>query len=202
MSCWTISQIEWPERVITMQKNWIGRSEGVEFDLGISGSSKTIRVFTTRADTVYGMTFAVLAPEHPLVDELTTPDHRAEVEEYKLKAARQSEVERLSTEKVRDGVFIGAYAINPMNDAQVPIYVADYVLMSYGTGAIMAVPAHDERDFDFATRYNLPIPVVIASPGWDGQPLPAAYPGEGVMVNSGPFDGLPNKRAPERSPSS
>jgi leucyl-tRNA synthetase len=187
------SRIEWPERVVTMQKNWIGRSEGVEFDLGVAGSNEKIRVFTTRVDTVYGVTFAVLAPEHPLVDELTTADRRADVEAYKLKASRQTEVERLSTEKVRDGVFIGAYAVNPMNGAQIPIYTADYVLMSYGTGAIMGVPAHDERDFDFATRHNLPIPVVVAPPDWDGQPLKVAYTGEGTMVNSAPFDGVSNK---------
>jgi len=186
------SKIEWPERVVTMQKNWIGRSEGVEFDLGIKGSSKKIRVFTTRPDTVFGMTFAVLAPEHPLVDELTTPEQRAEVEAYKLKAQRMSEIDRLSTERERTGVFIGAYAVNPMNGEEVPLYIADYVLMTYGTGAIMGVPGHDERDFDFAKRYNLPIPVVIAPPGWDGEPLDAAYVGEGTMVNSGPFSGLPS----------
>ena len=187
------SQIEWPERVVAMQTNWIGRSEGVEFDMHIAGHPHKMRVFTTRPDTVFGMTFAVLAPEHPLVDVITTPECHAEVEEYKLKASRQSEVERLSTEKVRDGVFSGAYAINPMNDEKVPIFVADYVLMTYGTGAIMAVPGHDDRDFDFATRYNLPIPVVIAPPGWDGQPLDVAYSGEGTMVNSGQFDGLPSE---------
>ncbi len=186
------SKIEWPEPVRIMQTNWIGRSEGAEFTLGIRGMEDRIPVFTTRPDTVYGMTFAVLAPEHPLVDKLTTPEHRDEVEAYKLKASRQSEIERLSTEKERDGVFIGAYAINPMNGAEIPIYIADYVLMTYGTGAIMAVPAHDERDFDFATRYGLPIPVVIAPPDWDGQPLAAAYTGPGIMVNSGPFDGRPS----------
>ncbi len=187
------SKIDWPERVRAMQTNWIGRSEGVEFDLGIKGSEKKIRVFTTRADTVYGMTFAVLAPEHPLVDELTTPDHREEVEAYKLKAARQSEIERLSTDKVQDGVFIGAYAVSPMDGSELPIYIADYVMMTYGTGAIMAVPAHDERDFAFATRYGLPIPVVIAPPDWEGEPLEEAYMGEGPMVNSGPFNGLPGE---------
>jgi len=184
------SKIDWPERVRVMQTNWIGKSEGAEFSLGVRGTDDLIPVYTTRPDTVYGMTFAVLAPEHPLVDKLTTPACREEVEAYKLKAARQSEIERLSTEKERDGVFIGAYAINPMNGADIPIYIADYVLMTYGTGAIMAVPAHDTRDFDFATRYGLPIPVVIAPPGWDGQPLTEAYLGEGTMVNSGPFDGM------------
>ena len=192
------SKIDWPERVVTMQTNWIGRSEGVEFDMPIDGHPHKMRVFTTRPDTVFGMTFAVLAPEHPLVDVITTAEHRTEVEEYKLKAARQSEVERLSTEKVRDGVFTGAYAVNPMNNEKVPIFIADYVLMTYGTGAIMAVPGHDERDFDFARRYDLPIPVVIAPPDWDGQPLEAAYVGEGVMVNSGQFNGLPSREGWQR----
>ncbi len=191
------SQIDWPERVRAMQTNWIGRSEGVEFDLGIKGSEKKIGVFTTRADTVYGMTFAVLAPEHPLVDELTTPDRREEVEAYKLKAARQSEIERLSTDKVQDGVFIGAYAVSPMDGSEMPIYIADYVMMTYGTGAIMAVPAHDDRDFAFAKRYGIPIPVVIAPPDWDGEPLEEAYLGEGTMVNSGPFNGLPSEEGKE-----
>ncbi|NOZ07160.1 MAG: leucine--tRNA ligase [Chloroflexi bacterium] len=186
------SKIDWPEPVRIMQTNWIGRSEGAEFTLGVRGTEDRIPVFTTRPDTVYGMTFAVLAPEHPLVDKLTTPEHRDEVEAYKLKASRQSEIERLSTEKERDGVFIGAYAVNPLNNEEIPIYIADYVLMTYGTGAIMAVPAHDGRDFDFATRYGLPIPVVIAPPDWDGQPLTEAYTGPGTMVNSGPFDGRPS----------
>jgi len=185
------SKIQWPERVVTMQTNWIGRSEGVEFDLGIEGSSKTIRVFTTRPDTVFGMSFAVLSPEHPLVHQLTSPDRRAEVEAYEYKARRLAEIDRLSAKHERDGVFIGAYAVNPMSGTKVPLYVADYVLMTYGTGAIMGVPAHDERDFDFARRQKLPIPVVIAPPNWDGQPLAEPYIGEGIMVNSGRFDGMP-----------
>ena len=184
------SRISWPERVRVMQNNWIGRSEGIEFDLGIQGSSRKIRVFTTRSDTVFGMTFAVLAPEHSLVDEVTSADRRAEVEAYKYRARRLSEIDRLSTERERDGVFTGAYAVNPMNGEGVPLYVADYVLPTYGTGAIMGVPGHDERDFDFAQHYGLRIPVVIAPPGWDGQPLDAPYMGEGTMVNSGPFNGI------------
>ncbi len=185
-------KIQWPERVVTMQTNWIGRSDGIEFNLGIDGSPEKIRVFTTRPDTVFGMTFAVLSPEHPLVAELTTPEQRSAVEAYQFKARRMSEVDRLSTERERDGVFTGAYAINPMNNEKVPLYVADYVLMTYGTGAIMGVPGHDERDFDFARRYHLPIPVVIAPPDWDGKPLAEPYLGEGTMVNSGRFDGMPS----------
>ncbi|MHB0877534.1 MAG: leucine--tRNA ligase [Anaerolineae bacterium] len=183
------SSIEWPERVMTMQRNWIGRSEGVQFTLPVEDSDATIAVFTTRPDTVYGMSFAVLAPEHALVDSVTTPDYRHEVARYREQALRFSEIERLSSERTRDGVFTGSYAINPMNGKQVPIFVADYVLTTYGTGAIMGVPAHDERDFDFATRYHLPIPVVIAPADWDGRPLDSAYTEAGTMVNSGPFDG-------------
>jgi leucyl-tRNA synthetase len=187
------SSIEWPERVRTLQQNWIGKSVGVEFELRVKDvAGASFRVFTTRPDTVYGMTFAVLAPEHPLVDRLTAPERRAEVEAYKFKAARESDIERLSTEKERDGVFIGAYAINPMNEAPVPIFAADYVLLTYGTGAIQGVPAHDARDFAFAKKYGLPIPMVVAPPGWDGQPLDMAYLDEGTMVNSGPFTGVPS----------
>ena len=186
------SGIEWPERVAAMQTNWIGRSEGVEFAMQVAGTEQSFRVFTTRPDTVFGMTFAVLAPEHPLVAEITAPEQRQAVDEYVEQARRQSEIERMSTEKERTGVFIGAYAINPANHQPVPIYIADYVLTGYGTGAIMAVPAHDERDFDFARKYGLPIPVVIAPDRWDGEELDAAYTGEGKMVNSGEFNGLPS----------
>jgi len=193
------SGIEWPERVRVLQENWIGRSPGVEFELKVADHpGASFRVFTTRPDTVYGMTFAVLAPEHPLVDVLTTQDRLAEVQAYKFKAARTSDIERLSTDKERDGVFIGAYVLNPMNQEKVPIFIADYVLLTYGTGAIQGVPAHDARDFDFARRYGLPIPVVVAPPGWDGTPLREAYLGEGMMVNSSPFDGLPSTVGWER----
>ncbi|MGQ0549693.1 MAG: leucine--tRNA ligase, partial [Armatimonadota bacterium] len=193
------SQIEWPERVRLLQTNWIGRSEGVEFAIPVKDHpGVSFRVFTTRPDTVYGMTFAVLAPEHPLVDQLTTPERGAEVEAYKFKAARESDIERLSTERERDGVFIGAYAIHPMNGADVPIFIADYVLLTYGTGAIQGVPAHDTRDFEFARKYGLPIPVVVAPPDWDGQPLREAYLDEGTMVNSAPYDGLPSSEGWQR----
>ncbi|HHS98326.1 MAG TPA: leucine--tRNA ligase [Chloroflexi bacterium] len=157
------SQIDWPERVVTMQTNWIGRSEGANVTFR-SEQGDPIVVFTTRPDTLWGATFMVLAPEHPLVDKLTTPEHREEVEAYQYQAARQSEIERLSTEKEKTGVFIGAYAINPVNDERIPIWIADYVMMTYGTGAIMAVPAHDERDFEFALKFGLPIIPVIERP--------------------------------------
>ena len=157
------SQIDWPERVVTMQTNWIGRSEGADVTF-LSEQKDPIVVFTTRPDTLWGATFMVLAPEHPLVDKLTTPEHREAVEKYKYQAARQSEIERMSTEKEKTGVFIGAYAINPVNDEHIPIWIADYVMMTYGTGAIMAVPAHDERDFEFAIKFGLPIIPVIDRP--------------------------------------
>ncbi|MGB8643907.1 MAG: leucine--tRNA ligase [Anaerolineae bacterium] len=192
------SGIDWPEKVKTLQTNWIGRSEGVQFSMKIAGTEDGFDVFTTRQDTVLGMSFAVLAPEHPLVEKITTAERKAAVDEYVYKTRRETEIDRLSTEKVRDGVFTGAYAINPMNGAQVPIWIADYVLMTYGTGAIMAVPAHDERDFDFAKRYGLEIPVVVAPPNWDGQPLSVAYTEAGAMVNSGQFNGLDSETAKAR----
>ena len=157
------SKIDWPDRVAAMQTNWIGRSEGAEAVFR-SDEGDDIIVFTTRPDTLWGATFMVLAPEHPLVDKLTTPDRRAEVDAYVAQAARQSEIERLSTEKEKTGVFIGAYAINPVNGARIPIWIADYVMMAYGTGAIMAVPSHDERDFEFALKYGLTIIPVIDRP--------------------------------------
>lgn len=184
------SQIDWPERVVTMQTNWIGRSEGADVTF-VSEAGDPIEVFTTRPDTLWGATFMVLAPEHPLVDKLTKPKHRDEVEAYKFQAARQTEIERLASDKEKTGVFIGAYAVNPVNDERIPIWISDYVMMTYGTGAIMAVPAHDERDFAFAQKFGLPIPVVISPPDWDGEDLDEAYDGDGVMVNSGPFDGAP-----------
>jgi len=193
------SAIDWPERVRVLQENWIGRSEGVEFTIPVKDHpGRSFDVFTTRPDTAFGMTFAVLAPEHPLVDVLTAPERRVEVEAYKYKAARESDIERLSTEKERDGVAIGAYGINPMNGEAVPIYIADYVLLTYGTGAIQGVPAHDQRDFEFARKYGLPIPVVVAPPGWSGEPLEAAYLAEGTMVNSGEFNGLPSAEGWQR----
>jgi leucyl-tRNA synthetase len=188
--------IDWPERIKIMQRNWVGKRLGTEisFTLDHSGvDEKEIRVFTTRPDTTLGVTFMVLAPEHPLVAKLTSPDKRAEVEEYTARSRQLTEVERLSTEKEKDGVFIGAHLINRLNGESVPIWIADYVLSGYGTGAVMAVPAHDERDFAFARKYNLPIRVVIAPPGWQGEELEAAYTESGTMVNSGQFNGLPSE---------
>ncbi len=190
------SGIDWPERVVTMQRNWIGRSEGVEIAFGLNApgvEQKELRVFTTRPDTVFGVTFMVLAPEHPLVSLVTTPDRRAEVDAYVEQARRQTEIERLSTERQKTGVFTGAYCRNLLNDQDVPIWIADYALLWYGTGAVMGVPAHDDRDFEFAKQYDIPIPVVIAPPDWDGEPLEQAYLDPGVMVNSGRFDGLPDE---------
>jgi leucyl-tRNA synthetase len=186
--------LDWPERVITMQRNWIGRSEGVQFAFAVAGRPDLrFEVFTTRIDTVYGVTFCVLAPEHPLVEAIAAPERLAEVRAYRAQAARRSEIERLSTERERTGVFTGAYAVHPLTGEPVPIWIADYVLTTYGTGAIMAVPAHDERDFDFARRYGLPVRVVIAGPDFvPGAEPQAAYTGPGVMVNSGPYSGLPS----------
>ncbi len=167
------SQIEWPERVRTMQTNWIGRSEGAQVTFKAE-SGEEFEIFTTRPDTLWGATFMVLAPEHPLVSRLTASDCRADVEAYQFQASRQSEIERTAADKDKTGVFIGAYAINPVNGARIPIWIADYVMMTYGTGAIMAVPAHDERDFAFAIKFGLPILPVIERP--DGVSKSIVYP--------------------------
>jgi leucyl-tRNA synthetase len=191
------SKMRWPERVETLQRNWIGRSEGADI-VYTSEQDDPITVFTTRPDTLFGATFLVLAPEHPLVEKLTTPNHRAEVASYVQRARRQTEIERLAEDREKTGVFIGAYARHPLTNARIPIYIGDYVLLSYGTGAIHAVPAHDTRDWEFAKKYGLPIPTVIAPPDWDGKPLSGAYTGEGTMVNSGPFDGTPSDEGRRR----
>ncbi|MEE8418795.1 MAG: leucine--tRNA ligase, partial [Dehalococcoidales bacterium] len=188
--------IDWPERIKTMQRNWVGRSAGAEvsFHLDHPGVEENeIRVFTTRPDTLYGVTFMVLAPEHPLVAKLTEPEKKDEVDEYIVRSRQQTEIERLSTEKEKDGVFTGAFVTNRLNGEKVPVWIADYVLLSYGTGAVMAVPAHDERDFTFAKKYNLPIRVVITPPEWDGNELEEAYTEPGRMVNSDRFDGTPSQ---------
>lgn len=191
------SQIDWPERVVSMQQNWIGRSEGAEVNFHTE-SGQEIKIFTTRPDTLWGVTFMVLAPEHPLVKKITTSECQAEVDQYIAQASRQTEIERLATTKEKTGVFTGAYAINPVNGEKVPIWIADYVMMGYGTGAIMAVPAHDERDFDFAKKFHLAIKIVIAPQEWNGQEqLNEAYTGveEGRLVNSGQFNGTPATEA-------
>src|SRR3954454_7992273 len=185
-----LDRLDWPERVKTMQRNWIGRSEGAEFDLVVEGrDERKLRVFTTRPDTTFGMTYAVVAPEHPLVDELTTPDRRDEVQQFVGHVTLETEVERQTTEGSLEkrGVFTGSYVVNPFNDRPVPVYLADYVLMGYGTGAIMAVPGEDQRDWDFAKAYDLPIVRTIQPPdGWDGE----AYTGDGLHINSDWLNGM------------
>ncbi|MEN9219427.1 MAG: leucine--tRNA ligase [Thermostichales cyanobacterium SRBZ-1_bins_19] len=183
----------WPERVRVMQENWIGRSTGAEVTF-TTEQGDPLLVFTTRPDTLWGATFMVLAPEHPLVEKLTTPEQAAAVKDYQQAAARRSEIDRTAEDREKTGVWTGSYAINPVNGAKIPIWIADYVLMGYGTGAIMAVPAHDQRDFEFARTFGLPIQVVVQPP--DTPPntdidLTAAWTGGGVMINSGPLNGIP-----------
>jgi len=189
--------LDWPERIKTMQKNWVGRSEGAEISFALDYpdiTEKEIKIFTTRPDTVYGVTFMVLAPEHPLVEKLTTKEHWEAVDEYVHKSRHETEIERLSTEKEKDGVFTGAYCTNRLTGEKVPVWIADYVLLSYGTGAVMAVPAHDTRDFAFAKKYNITIRPVIAPTDWNGEPLKEAWVEAGIMVNSGKFNGLPSEK--------
>jgi leucyl-tRNA synthetase len=182
--------LDWPERVKTLQTNWIGRSEGASVVFKTEAGD-AIEIFTTRPDTLWGATFMVFSPEHPLVDSVTTPDQKLAVEAYKAQAARQSDIEREAMDKEKTGVFTGGFAINPVNQERIPIWIADYVLMSYGTGAIMAVPAHDERDFAFARKYGLAIIPVIQPGGGtlDGATMDVAHVGEGSMINSGIFNG-------------
>src|SRR5438034_4834109 len=179
----------WPERVLTMQRNWIGRSEGAEFDLAVGGRPGIrIRVFTTRPDTAFGMTYAVLAPEHPLVDRIVTDAREAAaVAEFRAEVAKESEIERLAADRPKRGLRLRAEVVNPFNGAAIPLFLADYVLMGYGTGAIMAVPGEDERDWEFAEQHGLPIIETVKRPdGWTGK----AYSGDGVKINSGFLDGL------------
>ena len=181
-----LDTIDWPEKTKTLQKNWIGKSIGAYVDFKVDGTDEKFTVFTTRCDTLYGATYCVLSPEHPLVDIITTPDKKEEVENYKLEASKQSEIERTSTTKEKTGVFIGRYAINPINNKKIPIYISDYVLSSYGTGAIMAVPAHDERDYEFAKKFGIEIIEVLQG----GDISKEAFTGDGVHINSGILDGL------------
>ena len=189
-----MEDIDWPEKIRVMQRNWIGRSEGVTvaFDASEYAPGEKIETFTTRIDTIYGVTFVVLAPEHRLVDVLTQPGQRAAVDEYVAQARRESEIERTSTDRDKTGVPTGAYCTNPLNGERVPVLVGDYVLATYGSGAVMGVPAHDARDIVFAKKYGLPIRVVVAPDNWQGDDLPEAWIGPGTQINSGEFDGLPN----------
>ena len=183
-----LDKLDWPEKTKLMQKNWIGKSYGGEIEFAVKGREEKFRVFTTRADTTFGVTYVVLAPENPLVDVITTPECKAAVEEYKLNASKVTEIDRLASNREKTGVMTGAYAINPVNGREVPILVADYVLASYGTGAVMGVAAHDERDYVFAKKLGLPIERVVKSA--DGSPDELPYTDYGVMVNSGEFDGM------------
>ncbi|MED1946340.1 MULTISPECIES: leucine--tRNA ligase [Brevibacillus] len=186
-----LDELDWPESIKEMQRNWIGRSEGAEVTFGIEGHDESFTVFTTRPDTLYGATYAVLAPEHKLVEQITVPAQKEAVEAYLDQAKRKSDLERTDLAKEKTGVFTGAYAINPVNGERLPIWVADYVLISYGTGSIMAVPAHDERDYEFAKTFDLPIKQVIAG----GDISKEAYTGDGEHINSGMLDGLNKEQA-------
>ena len=188
----------WPERVLTMQRNWIGKSEGAEFDLKVDGQPDlAIRVFTTRPDTVFGMTYAVLAPEHLLVDRVVRdPAERDAVARFRAEVSRQSEIERTAADRPKRGLRLSAKVVNPFNDTPVPLFLAEYVLMGYGTGAIMAVPGEDERDWEFAEQHGLPIVETVKRPdGWTGK----AYTGDGTKINSGFLDGLPVAEAKRRA---
>ena len=191
-----LDDLDWPEKTKSMQKHWIGRSYGAQVTFKVKDSILDFDVFTTRVDTLNGVTYVVLAPENKLVDQLTLPEYKEAVENYKEAAAKQSEIERQSVSKEKTGVFTGSYAINPINGKEVPIWISDYVLATYGTGCVMAVPAHDERDFAFATKFNLPIERVITDKDNTEPELP--YCEYGVLVNSGKFDGLTTNEAKEK----
>ena len=191
-----LDDLDWPEKTVAMQKHWIGRSTGAEVTFKVKDSDLSFNVFTTRVDTLNGVTYVVLAPENKLVDVLTSDENKAAVEEYKEHAAKQSEIERQSITKEKTGVFTGSYAINPINGKEVPIWISDYVLATYGTGAVMAVPAHDERDFAFATKFKLPIERVIAPK--DGSEPELPYCEYGVVINSGEFNGLTTEEAKDK----
>ena len=190
-----LDELDWPEGIKLLQRNWIGRSEGAEIDFKIDKSDQEIRVFTTRPDTLYGGTFLVLAPEHSLVDLIVTEEQWPVVREYRERTARKSELERADLSKEKTGVFTGAYATNPANNEKIPIWIADYVLVGYGTGAIGGVPAHDERDLEFAKKFDLPIVVVVQPTGDE----PAnGFTGEGIAVNSPIINGLTSEEAKKK----
>ena len=188
----------WPERVIRQQRNWIGRSEGAEIQFKVEATGESLPVFTTRPDTLYGATFMALAPEHPLIEDLIEGSpHEARVMPHALRMRNQAQRERSAAETEKEGVFTGFYAVNPVNDERIPVWIANYALMEYGSGALMAVPAHDERDFEFARKYDIPVRQVILPGGAENAPrqMEEAYIGDGVQINSGPFDGMPNRDA-------
>jgi leucyl-tRNA synthetase len=190
---------EWPDRITTMQRNWIGKSEGAEVDFAVRGSGEAIKVFTTRVDTIYGCTYVVLAPEHPLVAKVTAPDRKAEVDAFVARMRKTDAAERTGEGAPKEGVFTGAHAVNPYTGEAVPVWIANFVLAEYGTGAVMSVPAHDQRDFEFARKYGLPIRVVIQPAQGDRLPsadaLAAAFTEDGVLDASGPFSALPSAEA-------
>ncbi len=188
---------EWPERITTMQRNWIGRSEGCEIDFPLVGRDETIRIFTTRVDTIFGATYMVLAPEHPLVAQITTPDRRAEVEAFVQKVKATDKVERTSPESEKEGVFTGAYALNPFTGEEIPVWVGNFVLAEYGTGAVMSVPAHDARDYRFAKKYGIPMKTVVR-PVEGEPPKDDAFTEDGILVDSGEFTGLSSAEARAR----
>ncbi|MEE1312140.1 MAG: leucine--tRNA ligase [Lachnospiraceae bacterium] len=195
-----LDKLDWPEKVKKMQADWIGKSHGAEVDFAIDGRDEKITVYTTRPDTLHGATFMVLAPEHALAKELATEETKEAVEDYIFKASMKSSVDRLQ-DKEKTGVFTGSYAINPLNGAQVPIWLSDYVLADYGTGAIMCVPAHDDRDFEFATKFNIPIIQVIAKDGKEIENMTEAYTeASGIMINSGEWNGMESSVLKEEAP--
>jgi leucyl-tRNA synthetase len=190
----TLDAIDWPEKTKIMQRNWIGKSKGVEIRFSVEHTGDQLSVFTTRPDTLFGVTYMVLAPEHPLVEKITNEDNREKVEAYIEETRKKTEIDRQSLEAEKTGVPTGAYALNPINGERIPIWIADYVLYSYGTGAVMAVPGHDERDFEFAKTFHLPVKKVILEPGKNvNDPLDEAYTGEGVMIESGDYTGVDSK---------
>jgi len=197
-----LNEVDWPESIKKLQVDWIGKSVGADVDFKVDGFDETIRVFTTRPDTLFGATYMVMAPEHPLVDVITAEEKKAQVEEYREMAARKSDLDRTDLAKEKTGVFIGAYAVNPVNDEKIPIWISDYVLISYGTGAIMAVPAHDERDFEFAHKFNLPVIPVVQPDDPEQAELvregKLCFIGDGTAINSRQFDGLSTPEFKER----
>ena len=185
-----LDDLDWPDSTKRQQKAWIGRSEGAEVKFAIDGSNEKLEVYTTRPDTLFGATYMVVAPEHPLLDKLVVEQKEQEVKAYVEAAAKKSDLDRTDLAKDKSGVFTGSYCINPVNDEKIPVWVADYVLISYGTGAIMAVPGHDERDFEFAEKFEIPINRVIARADGDEEKSVLPYSGPGIMVNSGEYDGM------------